>query len=117
MPLRIDSESILFVIIFYVVGGGTAGCVLANRLSVNPAVTVLLLEAGGEEIDYTMIDIPFAATDLLGTNVDWNYITVPQNHSCLGSIDQVNSLCRYTVNSVQFILFYGNRGTCIIKNI
>ena len=42
---------------YVVVGGGTAGCVLANRLSSDPDTSVLLLEAGGKD-DYFWIDIP-----------------------------------------------------------
>ena len=42
---------------YVIVGGGTAGCVLANRLSADPQVNVLLLEAGGKD-DYFWIDIP-----------------------------------------------------------
>jgi choline dehydrogenase len=42
---------------YIVVGAGTAGCVLANRLSADPDVNVLLIEAGGKD-DYFWIDIP-----------------------------------------------------------
>src|SRR4030095_4052808 len=42
---------------YVIVGGGTAGCLLANRLSADPEVSVLLLEAGGRD-DYLWIHIP-----------------------------------------------------------
>ncbi len=42
---------------YVIVGAGTAGCVLANRLSANPAHRVLLIESGGQD-DYFWIDIP-----------------------------------------------------------
>ena len=42
---------------YVIVGAGTAGCVLANRLSADPHVSVLLLEAGGKD-DYFWIHIP-----------------------------------------------------------
>jgi choline dehydrogenase len=42
---------------YVIVGGGTAGCLLANRLSADPDFSVLLLEAGGRD-DYLWIHIP-----------------------------------------------------------
>lgn len=62
---------------YVIVGAGSAGCALANRLSENPSVQVLLLEAGkrGGKRD---IRIPAAFTRLFQTDVDWNYHTEPQ---------------------------------------
>ena len=71
------------------VGAGSAGCVLANRLSEDPDVSVLILEAGGSEEDNFMIRIPFAALDLQNTEVDWAYRTKPQGKACLGMDQQV----------------------------
>ena len=67
---------------YIIVGGGSAGCVLANRLSENPNVTVLLLEAGGPD-EKTEIHIPAAYPTLQHSDVDWAYITVPQKNACL----------------------------------
>ena len=63
---------------YIIVGAGTAGCVLANRLSTDPAVTVLLLEAGGKD-DYLWIHIPVGYLYCIGNpRTDWLYKTVAE---------------------------------------
>ena len=62
---------------FVVVGAGSAGCALANRLSADPSVSVLLLEAGGAD-DREAIRIPRQYFSLWGTDVDWQYVSTPQ---------------------------------------
>jgi choline dehydrogenase len=62
---------------YIIVGAGTAGCVLANRLSAEPGATVLLLEAGGKD-DYFWIDIPVGYLYTIGNpRTDWCYVTEP----------------------------------------
>ncbi|MEV8608346.1 GMC family oxidoreductase N-terminal domain-containing protein [Amycolatopsis sp. NPDC051373] len=65
---------------YVIVGAGSAGCVLAARLSEDPAARVLLLEAGGEDTA-DEIHIPAAFASLFKTRWDWNYETVEQKHT------------------------------------
>jgi choline dehydrogenase len=60
---------------YVIVGGGTAGCLLANRLSADPDVTVLLLEAGGRD-DYFWIHIPVGYLYCMNNpRTDWCFKT------------------------------------------
>ncbi|XP_075556565.1 glucose dehydrogenase [FAD, quinone]-like [Dermacentor variabilis] len=70
---------------YVAVGGGTAGCVLANRLSADSRRTVLLIEAGGVENAAT--DIPLFALLHFHGEYDWDYRTEPQQQGCLGMKD------------------------------
>ena len=64
---------------YVIVGAGSAGCVLANRLSEDPAARVLLLEAGGRDRSLN-IKIPAAFPKQFHTKLDWDYETVPEPH-------------------------------------
>jgi len=62
---------------YIIVGAGTAGCVLANRLSADKSVSVLLLEAGGMD-DYAWIHIPVGYLYCIDNpRTDWRYRTEP----------------------------------------
>ena len=70
---------------YVIAGAGSAGCVLASRLSENPDVRVLLLEAGPPDTA-DEIHIPAAVNLLFQTAYDWNYQTVPQDRAAGRSI-------------------------------
>ncbi len=62
---------------YVIVGAGTAGCLLANRLSADPACRVLLVEAGGRD-NYHWIHIPVGYLYCIGNpRTDWLYVTEP----------------------------------------
>lgn len=71
---------------FIVIGGGSAGAVVASRLSEVPNWTVLLLEAGGDENEIS--DVPLLASYNQLTEFDWKYQTSPPSTSayCLAMI-------------------------------
>ncbi len=64
---------------YVIIGAGSAGCVLAARLSEDPKVHVAVLEAGGPD-DRREIHIPAAFSKLFKSPLDWNYSTEPQEN-------------------------------------
>ena len=83
------------------VGAGTAGCVLANRLSEDPDNKVLLLEAGGEEISIEGLNIPMSAPEYQRSSLDWSFTTVSQEVAC-GSYDR-QVTCLKKCNPFRFL--------------
>ncbi|XP_055678424.1 glucose dehydrogenase [FAD, quinone] [Lutzomyia longipalpis] len=71
---------------FIVVGGGSAGSVMASRLSEVPGWKVLLLEAGGHETEIS--DVPILSLYLHKSKLDWKYRTQPQKSACQAMVDQ-----------------------------
>jgi choline dehydrogenase len=62
---------------YIIIGAGSAGCVLANRLTADSETTVLLLEAGNPDTK-PEIQIPSECINLLGSEVDWGYFSEPE---------------------------------------
>ena len=87
-----------------IIGAGSAGCVLASRLSENPDRNVLLIEAGGEDRN-PFIHMPAGFAKLVNhDDVNWGYETEPQEHlnnralywprgRVLGGSSSINAMC------------------------
>ncbi|MEL6848431.1 MAG: lycopene cyclase family protein, partial [Bacteroidota bacterium] len=61
---------------YIIIGAGSAGCVMANRLSADPQNKVLLLEAGGKD-NKQDVKVPAAFPKLITSKVDYGLRTVP----------------------------------------
>ncbi|KAH9503714.1 hypothetical protein Btru_067215 [Bulinus truncatus] len=72
---------------YIIVGGGSAGCVLAGRLSEDPNVTVLLLEAGPDDTGNQAINIPLMGGKLWKTGLDWDYYSEKSNVTMKGLLN------------------------------
>jgi choline dehydrogenase len=89
---------------YIIIGAGSAGCVLANRLSEDPTVKVLLLEAGPRDW-HPFIHMPAGLAKLVGNKgVNWSYDTAPEPHldnrrlwwprgKVLGGSSSINAMC------------------------
>ncbi|XP_072044914.1 alcohol dehydrogenase [acceptor]-like [Amphiura filiformis] len=73
---------------YVVIGGGSAGCVVAARLSEDLNCTVVLLEAGPSDEEYPAIDVPAQVASLQKTEIDWNFKTVPQKHAAQAFVEE-----------------------------
>jgi choline dehydrogenase-like flavoprotein len=63
---------------YVIIGGGTEGLVLAARLSEDPSKTIVVLEGGKSHLEDPRVNIPAMWTTLLGSEADWQFVTVPQ---------------------------------------
>ncbi|HZM94139.1 MAG TPA: FAD-dependent oxidoreductase [Vicinamibacterales bacterium] len=63
---------------YIVIGAGSSGCVIVNRLSADPTVRVLLIEAGDSGEEDTSVTIPGRWNSLMGSPYDWGYVTEPE---------------------------------------
>lgn len=63
---------------YIVIGRGTSGLVVLNRLTEDPNTTVLVLESGGDYLEDPRINIPTFWSSLVGTELDWGFQAKPQ---------------------------------------
>ncbi|XP_077512720.1 alcohol dehydrogenase [acceptor]-like [Amblyomma americanum] len=77
---------------YIVVGAGSAGCVVANRLSADGKAKVLLIEAGG--LEDVAARVPLFSVLLQRTDVDWDYTSEPQQDASLSLDGRINRLPR-----------------------
>ena len=73
---------------YIIIGGGTAGLVVANRLSEDADVSILVLEAGKDLSADPRVNVPALWTTLLGSEADWQYQTTTQPGLCGRSIKE-----------------------------
>ncbi|KAJ5533501.1 aryl-alcohol dehydrogenase [Penicillium frequentans] len=64
---------------FVIIGGGTAGLVVASRLSEDPSTSVLVLEAGADLTADPRVNIPIFYAALIGSDADWKFHSSPQS--------------------------------------
>jgi len=109
---------------YVIIGAGSAGCVLANRLTEDPKTTVLLLEAGGPDRKQE-IHIPAAFSKLFKSPYDWAYYTEEQRHlknrrlywprgKVLGGSSSINAMVYIRGNPYDYDHWrgLGNEGWC-----
>ncbi|KAJ0173021.1 hypothetical protein K1T71_011197 [Dendrolimus kikuchii] len=85
-PLPWGLKSPLLEYDYVIIGAGSAGSVLAARLTENPNITVLVLEVGRPENIFT--DVPLLAPYFQRTDYSWQYYMEPQAGVCMGMLNQ-----------------------------
>ena len=108
---------------YVIIGGGTAGLVLANRLSANPNLTVAVIEAGDSVYNNSNVSSVLAFGTALGTEIDYTYQSAPQKYSlnrtltydggkALGGSSTINGMTYVRAEKAQIDLWeeLGNEG-------
>ncbi|THV06377.1 FAD/NAD(P)-binding domain-containing protein [Dendrothele bispora CBS 962.96] len=99
---------------FIIVGAGTAGNVIANRLSEDSSKKILVIEAGVDDANISNIEVPFFAGRNSQTAVDWNYTTVPQEGLFNRSIAVPRGYVLGGSSSINYMVY--NRGSVDLWN-
>jgi choline dehydrogenase len=107
---------------YIIIGAGSAGCVIANRLTEDPEIRVILLEAGGPDKKQE-IHIPLAFSKLFKSECDWAYETEKQPHlnnrnlywprgKVLGGSSSINAMIYIRGNRLDYDCWHklGNQG-------
>ena len=68
---------------FVIIGGGTSGLTVANRLSEDSGTSVLVLEAGGNHLADPRVIVPALCMQAPGSELDWQFMTEPQVSFCI----------------------------------
>jgi choline dehydrogenase len=108
---------------YIIIGAGTAGCVLANRLTQDPGVSVLLIEAGGKD-DYAWIHIPVGYLYCIDNpRTDWRFRTEPDaglngrsliypRGKVLGGCSSINGMIYMRGQSRDYDAWASSHGRC-----
>ena len=79
------------LLLSFQVGGGSAGSVVASRLSEDLGVSLsLVLEAGEDDDNFPKTKVPLENSNLRNTEIDWAYRTVPQEKACKSMEENVS---------------------------
>ncbi|CAH0380725.1 unnamed protein product [Bemisia tabaci] len=93
VPILTDAPEVQPEYDFVVIGGGSAGAVMANRLSELEDATVLLLEAGGQETDLSRVPLLVPLNQV--SDLDWQYRTKPADENHRYCLAMTNNSCAW----------------------
>lgn len=113
---------------YVVVGGGTSGLTVANRLSEIANISVAVIEAGSSVLDNVNVTDVSGYGNSLGTDIDWAYETVPQTYAsntvqtmssgkAVGGTSTINGKKHYTSRQTEHSIdILGRNGICSCRD-